>query len=229
VLLMLFVMACSQNTQVSSYSNALSEHQKEKPFNPPAEVKKIMDDAAKDLAAKLPEPGLKTGTKAPDFTLTNANGKEVKLSDELKKGPVVLVFYRGAWCPICNIHLRSLQKSLPAFQKQGAQVIAVSPQKPSFSKKQLEDHPLPFEVLSDLDFKVLKAYNLYFDFDPALNGLYKKFGIDVEAYNGEGRLGLPAPATFIIAKDGTIKGGMANIDYMQRMEPAAIIAVLKAL
>ncbi|MFV1983096.1 MAG: peroxiredoxin-like family protein [Thiohalomonadales bacterium] len=184
----------------------------------------------KDLAAEMPNPGLKVGDKAPDFKLKNAFGKEVKLSSLNKKGPVILVFYRGGWCAICNIQLHSLNTSLPTFKKYGAQLLAVTPQKPDRSKEQIKKDGYPFEVLSDLDYSVLKKYKLYFEVPDYINKLYQeKFGMDLADYNGKGRYGLPVPATYIIDKKGIIRAAYANTDYTQRMEPEDILIALKKL
>jgi len=122
----------------------------------------IMKQATVSLAQSLPNPGIQVGEKAPDFSLKNAFGKEVNLEDELKKGPVVLVFYRGAWCPYCNMHLGVLSESLSEFEKYDAQLIAITPQKADKSAEQIKKDSYPFEVLSDLDNSVMKEYNLYF-------------------------------------------------------------------
>ena len=200
---------------------------KKSPFS--AQDKQVMKQSAEQLAKILPNPGLKAGSKAPDFTLQNAFGKKVSLSKQLKKGPVILVFYRGAWCPFCNMHLHILNKSLPDFKKYGAQLITVTPQTPDKSAGQIKKDNYPFEVLSDLDSRVMKAYNLYYVLDPELVGVYKKHGLDVEAFNGKGRSALPVPGTFVIDQLGVIRGVHADVNYKERMEPAAIIAILKKI
>ncbi len=190
----------------------------------------LMKKAADDLAKALPNPGLPLGSVAPEFTLSNASGKKVSLSSYLKQGPVVLVFYRGAWCPYCNIHLHTLLESEPSFKKYGASVIAVTPQTPDKSLGQVKKDKFPFEILSDINYDVAKAYNLYFEVTPELHALYKsKFGIDIEAFNGKGRLGLPVPATFVLNQAGKIVALHAELDYQTRMEPADIVMALKTI
>ena len=135
--------------------------------------KSIMTKAARDLEVAMPEPGLKVGAAAPDFQLINAFGEKVKLSERLEDGPVVLTFYRGAWCPFCNIELNVLQRSLPLFKEYNTSLIAVTPQQPDKSKEQLEKAEYTFEVLSDLDDSVMKSYNLYFEVSQELHELYK--------------------------------------------------------
>ncbi len=191
--------------------------------------KSIMVKAARDLARAMPSPGLRAGESAPDFTLFNAFGRRVKLSDQLKKGPVVLAFYRGAWCPFCNIELNALQRSLTHFKKYNASLIAVTPQRPGKSKEQIKKAEYTFEVLSDLDNSVMKSYNLYFEVPRELHELYKnRFGFDITDYNGKDRLGLPVPGTFVIGQDGIILSAYAKTDYKMRMEPEDILEVLKS-
>lgn len=189
----------------------------------------VMEQAGKDLADSMPDPGIKVGERAPDFTLNNALGEPVRLQDKLKEGPVVLVFYRGAWCPFCNMHLHVLQKGLPEFRKYGAQLITITPQTPDKSVEQFKEKGYPFEVLSDLDSRVMKAYRLYFELPSDLIAVYRKHGLDIEAFNGEGRTVLPVPGSFVIDTDGVVRAMHADTDYKQRMEPAAIVDALKKM
>jgi len=190
-----------------------------------------MGKFAEGVKESLPSPGLKVGTSAPDFTLSDAFGSEVTLTEELKNGPVVLVFYRGAWCPFCNVHLNAFKNmSSMLTEKYNASVIAITPQKPDISKEQLEKMELGFKVLSDLDDSVMKSYNLYFECTPEILEVYKKFGMDVEEYNGEGRtVSLPVPATFIIAKSGVVTAVQSDTDYTKRMGPDEVIAGLESI
>ncbi len=190
---------------------------------------RIMKESGEQLAIALPEPGLKAGERAPDFTLPDAWGKPVNLAEELKKGPVVLVFYRGAWCPFCNLHLHALHNSQAYFKKYNAQLIAITPQKPDKSSEQIKKDKYEFKILSDLDDSVMRAYKLLYSLNAELIDVYKKHGLDVEAYNGEGRVTLPIPATYVIDRKGIIRAVHADTDYKKRMEPAAIIEALSRL
>ncbi len=195
-----------------------------------AEDKAIMARATRDLTEQLPDPGLKVGDQAPDFTLNNALGKPVNLYAQLAQGPVILSFYRGAWCPYCNLQLHGLRASLPHFEKHQAQLIAVTPQTPDKSLEQVKKDDYPFEILSDLDSKVMKAYDLYFEVPADLNDLYQRnFGLDIAVYNGPGRYVLPVPGTFVIDRDGTVRAAFAETDYTRRMEPVDIVATLENL
>jgi peroxiredoxin len=142
---------------------------------------------------------------------------------------VVLVFYRGAWCPFCNLHLRTLYPQLPAIEARGAQLLLVTPQQPDKSRAQLQTSGYNFEVLSDLDSAVMKAYKLYFELDPELVQVYRAHDLVVEDFNGPGRNVLPVPGTFVIDRNGTVRAMHADTDYKQRMEPADIIRALDAL
>ena len=189
----------------------------------------VMEKAGKDLASSMPDPGIKVGEKAPDFVLNNALGKAVNLKDKLQQGPVVLVFYRGAWCPFCNMHLHVLRESLPEFKQYGAQLITITPQTPDKSIEQFKQKGYPFEVLSDLDNKVMKDYRLYFELPDDLVAVYKKHGLDIEAFNGKDRNVLPVPGSFVIDTSGVVRAMHADTDYKQRMEPSAIIDALKQI
>jgi peroxiredoxin len=189
-----------------------------------------MEQAARDLEAAMPEPGLRVGEPAPDFVLPNANGREVRLTDLLAQGPVVLVFYRGAWCPYCNLHLHALQETLPLIEARGARLVAVTPQRPDKSRGQVEKDGYPFEILSDLDGRVMKAYRLHFQVPTALGRLYReRLSLDLAEFNGPERKVLPVPGTYVIDRQGIVRGAFADTDYRRRMEPAAILDALAGL
>ena len=226
--------AAEIDAPVPSYANALETMQRAQATAAgpklSTEDKAIMARAAKDLEAAMPRPGLQPGDSAPDFSLPDAFGKTVRLSDLLRDGPVVLTFYRGAWCPFCNLQLRQLQTIVPRIQASGARIVAVTPQQPDKSREQVEKDGFPFPILSDLDDQVTKAYRLYFELPDDLNAVYRQgLMLDLAAYNGPGRYGLPVPGTFVIARDGTITAAFADVDYRKRMEPADILAALEQL
>ncbi|MEF8980753.1 peroxiredoxin-like family protein [Thiohalorhabdus sp.] len=192
--------------------------------------RKALDRAMAQVRAELPDPGLAVGDEAPEFTLPNAFGEPVSLADQLAQGPVVLTFYRGAWCPYCNLELKALQESLSAFRDHGASVLAVSPQKPGKSLEQVREDGFSFEILSDLDNRVMKGYRLFFRVPEGMVRVYReKLGLDLADYNGDGRYVLPVPATFVIDREGVIRAAFAKVDYNKRMEPAAILEALRQL
>ena len=189
----------------------------------------IMKESNAKLASEIVEPGLSIGERAPDFSLQNAFGKKTSLSSALTNGPVILVFYRGAWCPFCNVHLRVLQENMAEFQKYNAQLLTITPQQPDKSAEQLKNGDYDFEVLSDLDYQVMKDYNLYFEVPNEIVEIYQRVGIDLDEYNGQDRAGLPVPGTFIIDQQGIIRAVHAETDYSKRMEPADILVELAKL
>ena len=189
-----------------------------------------MDAAVDDVAKSgLAEAGLKVGERAPDFSLPATKG-DVSLSKALRAGPVVLTFYRGGWCPYCNIALQHLQRSLPEIRAQGAQLIAVSPQLPDGSLSTAEKNGLEFEVLSDVGNEVARTYNLVFKLPPSLHAMYgNPEGINLTAANGSDTFELPLAATYVIKGDGRVAYTFADADYTKRAEPSEIIGVLKGL
>jgi peroxiredoxin len=220
---------------VPSYQSALEAFQTERAKSSQGPKlseadRAVMSSTTAELAGAMPQPGLQVGETAADFTLPNAFGKPVRLYDRLKNGPVVLSFYRGAWCPYCNLELKTLYGALPHFEALGAELITVTPQKPDRSLGQIEKDGYPFEILSDLDSSVMKAYRLHFEVPPELSDVYiRNFGLDLADYNGPGRYELPVPGTFVIDQQGVVRAAFADVDYRQRMEPAAIIAALEAI
>ena len=174
---------------------------------------------------------LEVGQSAPEFTLPDAFGKEVSLKTLLAEGPVVVSFYRGEWCPFCNIELRGLQEALPQMKQLGASLIAISPEKPDHGMVASEKHKLSFPVLSDFGNKVARQFGIAFQLGVELREFSKNvFKNDIAVRNGEQSYELPVPATFVIDKAGFIRFARADADYMTgRAEPEAVVAALKNL
>lgn len=172
------------------------------------------------------ESAINVGDTAPNFTLMNATGKKVTLADELKKGPVVLTWYRGGWCPYCNLTLRALQDELPNFQAEGASLIAVSPELPDNSLTTVEKNNLEYEVVSDLDNKVAKEYGIVFELiEPVAESYNKSFNL--VKFNGNDSNELPLAASYIINTDGKVIYAFLDADYRNRAEPSEILSYLK--
>lgn len=168
--------------------------------------------------ARIVETALSKGAEAPDFTLPSATGGKVTLSKELEKGPVVLTWYRGGWCPYCNIQLAAYRKILPQIEELGAQLIAVSPEVPDQSLTTREKNELRFTVLSDQNLKVSSQYGLVFELTPEVEKLYSEF-FDIKEYNGEEAASneLPLAATYVIDAKGKIAWSFLDADYTMRV------------
>jgi peroxiredoxin len=190
----------------------------------------VMDAATAALdASDLAEHCLAVGAHAPEFNLRDANGGHVALSSLLEKGPVVLAFYRGGWCPYCSTELRALQIRLGDFAKAGATLVAVSPQTPDNSLSTAEKLELTFPVLSDVGNTVARSYGLVYSLPEDLREVYTGFGLDLSAANGDRTLELPLPATFVIGTDGVVVWRFADADYTKRAEPDDVVAALATL
>eukprot|EP00178_Gracilaria_changii_P003679 TRINITY_DN1551_c0_g1_i1.p6 TRINITY_DN1551_c0_g1~~TRINITY_DN1551_c0_g1_i1.p6 ORF type:complete len:226 (-),score=62.97 TRINITY_DN1551_c0_g1_i1:2430-3107(-) len=176
---------------------------------------------------------LKLGDVAPDFTLRNATGAEVSLSALLQKhSAVVLTWYRGGWCPYCNLALRAFTQLNEQIEAMGAKLVALSPETPDESLSTSEKNELDFEVLSDDGLLVADKFGVMFTVPDDIKTLYKSFGVDLDSRNGNGgtRLArLPLPATFVLDKSGVVKYVFADVDYTARAEPAHVMDVLNTL
>ncbi|MGJ8723292.1 MAG: peroxiredoxin-like family protein [Roseibacillus sp.] len=173
------------------------------------------------------EKALKVGDKAPDFTLKNATGKEVTLSTLLKDGPVILTWYRGSWCPYCNIALQSYQANLSKFKEAGAQFVALTPELPDKSLPTTEKHALEFEVLTDLNSAVAKEFGLVFTMTKWVEDAMREFA-DLKKYNGDDYddTTLPLSATYIIQPDLSISYAFLDAEYRNRATPEQILEAL---
>lgn len=176
----------------------------------------------------LADRALKPGAPAPDFILPDTQGNPVRLHGLLRNGPVVVVFYRGGWCPYCNIHLRGFQRALPELRKLGAQLVAISPQLPDESLSTQQKDELEYPVLSDVGNKVGHKFGVAFRLsDPHLE-LLVDFDNPLEASNGkEGAFEMPMPATFVVDTTGIIRFAGVEVDYTRRVDPDDVIEKIR--
>ena len=166
---------------------------------------------------------VKVGHEAPEFSLPDQLGGTVTLSSVLRRGPAVVVFYRGEWCPYCDLTLRAYQRILPQINALGASLIAISPQTPDNTLTTVEKKELTFSVLSDVGNVVSRKYGLVFVTPEAARHP------GISAANGDESWELPVPGTFVIARDGTIKFTFVDADWTHRLEPAELLKVLAAI
>ncbi len=179
----------------------------------------------KSHAQEAPE-GLFIGSKAPDFKAKDQNGTEVRLKDLVKKGKVVLVFYRGQWCPYCNKQLSALQDSLQLIIDKGATLLAVSPEKIEMIDKTVEKTKAEYSILHDKDLKIMKGYDVDFEVPENTVTRYRNSGLDLEKLNGENGTNLPVPAVYIIDKESTITYRFFDKDYKKRPSVKEILGNL---
>jgi len=180
------------------------------------------------IADGITDRAVKKGDIAPDFKLPNARGERVSLYACLENGPVVLTFYRGGWCPYCNLQLRAYQAILPELTSLGATLIAISPEPPDTSLTTAEKNELEFEVLSDVNGDVGRAYRLMFELSDELRSFYTEMGNDLSKRNADGEWHLPIPATYVIDTNKRITLAYLDADYRNRLEPADILTALRA-
>ncbi|MEB3213904.1 MAG: peroxiredoxin-like family protein [Leptolyngbyaceae bacterium] len=196
----------------------------------PEDSQQVMAQATADLQASgIIDRILKVGDRLPDITLPNVHREPVRIQTLLENGPVIITFYRGEWCPYCNIELRALQQYLPDFKAAGATLVAISPQTPDNSLSTTEKNNLEYEVLSDIGNGVARELGLVFTLPETLRPIYENFGIDVPAQNGDRTFELPGPATYVVAPSGEVVYAFAEADYTQRAEPSDILSAVKAI
>jgi peroxiredoxin len=196
----------------------------------PPEAVAIMRRATADLIASgQSERALKAGNRAPDFALEDQDGKTWRSAELLAQGPLVLTFYRGVWCPYCNLDLQALQAAADKIRTTGASLVAVSPQTGPNSRKAQKDHGLTFPVLSDPGNTLAAAFGLRFRLPDDLLALYGKFGVDLNSINGDDSQTLPMPARYVIGRDGVIRYAEVNPDYTRRPDPEELMPALERL
>jgi len=194
----------------------------------PQEPFQTFDADAKQLAASHGAPlKLKVGDKAPLFTLPNAKGEQIQLANFLEQGALVLTFYRGIWCPYCNLQLKLLQEALPQISAAGANLVAISPMNPDNSLGAIKENELTFEVLSDVGNKVARNFTTVFKNSAAAINAMNDLGYDFYSFYDDKSAELPVSAVFVINKSGEVifaksEGG----DYRERVEVQEVLEVL---
>jgi peroxiredoxin len=198
--------------------------------NIPAETLNTMMTATEELVKSgLVEKAKKTGERAPEFTLKNFKDEEVSSAALLREGPLVISFYRGAWCPYCNLELKAIENVMGEIKKLGATLVAVSPNLSEKSSQFVAENPFSFEILSDEGNSVADRFGLVFTLAEEIRPIYRGFGIDLTEHDGNDSFTLPIPATYVVSRDGTIVHSFVDADYTKRMEPDEIVEALEKL
>jgi peroxiredoxin len=186
-----------------------------------AKIKELRASFALDAAAGV-------GAVAPDFRLPDIKGNPVSLTDLLRSGPVVVTFYRGGWCPYCNIQLRAYQATLPQISALGARLVAISPQLPDQSFSTAQTDELTFDVLSDVGNVAARRFGLVYALPEELRAALRSNDKALPGINGDESWELPVAATYVIARDGHITLAYIEVDYRKRLRPEAILDALRA-
>ena len=198
------------------------------PYSVPPAVIATMSRATAELQASgLAERALKAGDLAPDFTLPDPDGQPVGAGALLARGPLVVSFYRGVWCPYCNMELQALEALRPEIERLGGSLVAISPQTPVNSRKSRRENGLGFPILSDRGNEVAAAFGLRFTLPDYLVELYRGLGNQLPTFNGEGSWTLPMPGRFVIGQDRVVRYAEVSPDYTRRPEPEDLLPVLR--
>jgi peroxiredoxin len=179
------------------------------------------------IASGAVERALKLGSQAPVFVLKDLEGIDVSSAALLEEGPLIVSFYRGVWCPYCNLDLQALQAALPEFERRGARLICISPQTAVNSKKAVRQNNLTFPILCDDQNQVADAFGIKFALPDYLADLYKSFGNNLAVVNNDPCWTLPMPARYVIARDNTIVYAEVNPDYTHRPEPESLFPAIE--
>ena len=196
---------------------------------PPEAVAAFHKATAELIASGQADRALKAGDRAPAFTLPDAEGVAVGSTDLLARGSLVVTFYRGVWCPYCNLDLQALEAAANEIRGWGASLLAISPQTPANSRRSQRENQLSFPILSDHAGVTANAFGLRFRLPDYLIAVYKQFGIDLAVHNGEPSWTLPMPSRYIVGPDGVIAYAEVNPDYTRRPDPEQLLPALRRL
>jgi peroxiredoxin len=219
--------------ETDTMSNTLAEQLEEYRTNwkqrVPADRQAVMERHIAHLAATGADKRAKqVGDRAPSIILPDVSGKSFDVAALLAKGPVVVTFYRGGWCPFCNMELKAYQAVLPRIAAAGASLVAISPEKPDDTVSTSEKNALTFPVLSDVGQVVGKAFGVVYAFTDEVRGVYDGFKLDIPAKNGTpDDWSLPLSATYVIGSDGVILFADTRVDYRERTDPLDVLRVLE--
>jgi peroxiredoxin len=215
--------ATSLRDSIATFTAGMAKHA------PPEVIATLGAEIHKLAESGIAKRSLQVGAKAPEFSLPDAHGKTVTLSGLLARGPAVVTFYRGGWCPFCDLQLRSYQGVLGQIHDLGAELVAISPQTPDYALSDVEKKQLTFPVLTDKGNATARQYGLVFKLSDVMQQLQTGFGNPIPKFNGDQAWELPMPGTFVLDRGGVVRLAHVDPDYMKRLEPAAILDALRAL
>ncbi|KAF4635190.1 hypothetical protein G7Y89_g2909 [Cudoniella acicularis] len=198
--------------------------------NAPQPVLEVINSSKQGFQKAFdPSLAIQVGDKLPAFSLSNAVGEVVTSASLLSKGPLLITFYRGEWCPFCNLALQALQKRLDDFKAKGVTLVAITPELPNTSLSTVEKNELKFQVLSDVGNKFAKELGILFPMPDPMRPVLKSFGHDLLAANGDDSYVVPVPATLLVDGKGVVRNTYINPDYTKRIEPSVTLEWIDAL
>lgn len=196
----------------------------------PAEIKDPIIRAKEDFNTSFDQSRvIKPGETFPQFSLPDATGKTVSSATLLEKSALLVTFYRGEWCPFCNLALAELQKHVGEYHRLGAEFVAITPELPNESLNIIQKHNLDFPVLSDIGNSFARQLGIVFKQDEGLRKPFDTIGIDLKKRNGDDSFELPIPITLLVGRDGIVKNVFVDPDFTRRLEPEAAFEWIKAL
>ncbi len=196
----------------------------------PEDDLKVLKDGIDELVrSDISQRAIDVGEKIPAFTLPNSNGEERDIKSLLQKGPLIISFYRGQWCPYCNLELRAYDEVVENIADLGASLVAVSPQTIKYSESTRRMNDLEYELLSDAGNRIAGSFGLAFRVSRDMQRVYSDHGMLLPKYNGDESWQLPVPGTFVIDSDGIVIGRFMDEDYSRRAEPSEVVDVLRSL
>ncbi|MEX2301359.1 MAG: peroxiredoxin-like family protein [Bryobacterales bacterium] len=196
-------------------------------YSTPDEAAAVISEEMARIDHNREAPGIAVGERAPDFRLPNSVGEEVWLEERLRRGPVVVSFFRGAWCPVCNLQLRALHRALPELREAGGSLVGIHPDMALFGNVEVSPD---FDMVCDPKQSVIHDYRLQFTVPARVRQIYTSaFNTDISSYNADGSWRLPVPGTFVIDQDGIVRRRHVTADFTRRMEPEEVIEALEEL
>ena len=188
----------------------------------------LVDRAIAELSdSGITAQSLRVGDQVANFALPNTANQTIELYQLLAQGSVVVSFFRGMWCPFCNLELKGLEQAFPAIQSLGATLIAISPQKQRYSLATVEEHKLTFNVLNDQGNQVARQFGIVYQLPAYLRPVFEQGGYPLPRYNGDESFELSIPATFVVNREGKIIYAFASSDYTRRADPIEVVTTLR--
>ena len=195
-----------------------------------AEIKAAYDEFLERLdAGQVAAEACEAGDPMPGFLLSNAEGQLVDSCALLARGPMVVTFFRGGWCPYCSATLEALEAVLPELSQLGGTLVAMTPETGGRALAMKQDRGLHYEVLVDVDLAIAMAFGIVFRTPPLCVQLLQRRGVNLAERSGNPTLFLPVPAAFLVGQDGIVLRSWVNIDFTKRAEPEEILQALRAL